>query len=321
MTKDRRRKAAIREQQRSTGCSYLEVRRQDTRLTASPPAADTAINPVERVNILPPLSNWTRPLYCRWWADLQEQHGPLIALHINQGEGWWELDDLAREVAGALQDQPADERGLWVHMWDLRYTVTKGGHLADIAAKLEEAGALSRLTVRSVPEASSCSHASCRRRRGEPPQARRPEAAARRAAGITHHGGTARLPFTPGLSLNEVMEKEPRLNYFGFGVYNERNTTTQQRQQKLQSGRDELRCREHHVIRVRDWLLGNIAPIKTPKVSSYGMKHMVEKAIGEYVANGELIAAALMAGYPTGRPHGPNAIFGMSQRDINRARG
>jgi hypothetical protein len=42
--------------------------------------------------------------------------------------------------------------------------------------------------------------------------------------------------------------------------------------------------------------------------------------IGQYVANGELIAAALMAGYPMSRPHGPNAQFGMSQRDVNRVR-
>jgi len=50
------------------------------------------------------------------------------------------------------------------------------------------------------------------------------------------------------------------------------------------------------------------------------MKHVVERAIGRYVANGELIAAALMAGYPMGPVAGSNTAFGMSQRDVNRVR-
>jgi hypothetical protein len=241
MTRNRRRKTAIREQQRSTGCSYLVARRQNTRPTVSPPAAAAATSPVERVNIRPPLSAWTRPLYCRWWANIEEQHGPLMALSISQGEGWGELDDLARAVAGALQNRPADERGLWIHMSGSRYIVTRRDHLVDIAAKLDQAGALSRLIVRSVPEAASCSHASCRRRRGESPTASRPASHPKLTA-----SGAAHLPFAPTLGLNEVLEREPRLNYFGFGVYNQRHKAAQERQQELQSGREELRRREHH---------------------------------------------------------------------------
>ena len=72
----------------------------------------------------------------------------------------------------------------------------------------------------------------------------------------------------------------------------------------------------------RRWLLANIAPIKTPTLDSYRMKHVVERAIGEYVTNGDLIAAALMAGYPMSRPHGPNepnAEFGTSKRATSAA--
>ena len=122
------------------------------------------------------------------------------------------------------------------------------------------------------------------------------------------------------LSLQEVMEKEPLLTGFGFGVFDQGRKSAEQRRHELQSGRDELRRQEDRVVRVRDWLLANVAPIKTPTVGSYGMKHIVEKAIGEYVTNGELIAAALMAGYPKGRLHGHNAEFGMSKRDVDRAR-
>jgi hypothetical protein len=51
------------------------------------------------------------------------------------------------------------------------------------------------------------------------------------------------------------------------------------------------------------------------------VKHLVEANCGipdHYVANGELIAAALMAGYPMRRDEDPNPLLGMSQRDLDR---
>jgi hypothetical protein len=148
--------------------------------------------------------------------------------------------------------------------------------------------------------------------RAESPATRGPASRRDRAA-----AGAATAPL---LSLYDVMAREPRLCGHGFGVFDARSKTTEQRRQRLQSERDDLRRRELMVIRVRDWLLANITPIKTPTAGSYGMKHVVEEAIGEYITNGELIAAALMAGYPMGRPYGPNADFGMSKRDVDAAR-
>lgn len=164
MTSNRRRKTETRAHQAAAGVPYLVARRQLTEQTplAAPPTAATA-----RVDILPPLQSWTRPYSCQWWATTSEQHGPLIALTISRGDRWWELDDMAREVAGALQDRPTAERGLWIGFG--RYTVTKREYLNGIVTALDSAGALSRLTVRSVPDAARCEHASCRRRRGEPP--------------------------------------------------------------------------------------------------------------------------------------------------------
>jgi hypothetical protein len=317
MTKNRRLKTEIRAQQISTGAPYLEARRQITDPAATPPAAIAGA--AERVTVQPPLTAWAVPKRCRWLADLQEQHGPLIALRISPGDGWWDLDDLAREVAGALQDRPSAERGFWLGYG--RYTITKREHLSGIAAKLDAAGALPRLTVRAMPNAATCTHASCRRRRGEPPSI------------ATHPGGRPESPATgpesrrdrstawaTDLSLDDVMAREPQLCDHGFGVFVDRSKTVEQRRQQLQSERDDLRRREAIVVRVRDWLLANIAPIKTPTAGSYGMKHVVEKAIGEYITNGELIAAAMMAGYPMSRPHGPNVDFGMSKRDVDAAR-
>jgi hypothetical protein len=102
MTKDRLRKAEIRAQKAITGLSYLATMRQ-----LSDPAAST---PATQVEVLPPLAAWARPTYCTYWGILTDEHGPLMALTIKRGTGWWDLDDMAREVAGASQDRPAAQR-------------------------------------------------------------------------------------------------------------------------------------------------------------------------------------------------------------------
>jgi AraC-like DNA-binding protein len=55
-----------------------------------------------------------------------------------------------------------------------------------------------------------------------------------------------------------------------------------------------------------------------PTADSHHMKHVVERALGEYVGNGELIAAALVAGYSFKHTEGPNVELGMSARDVRR---
>jgi len=307
MTSNRRRKAAIRARQAATGVPYMVARRQAT--GSIPVAATSAGEVAARVDVLPPLPGWTRPHSCQWWAETAKQHGPLIALVISQGDRWWELDDLAREVAGALQERPTEERGLWIGI-SRGYTVTKREHLDGIAAALDAAGALSRLTVRAVPDAARCEHASCRRRRGEPPIPGK----------VTSRPSTLRpvLVLGPALSLAEVMERHPQLNSFGIGVYGPRSKTPEQRQAELAAGRTALAGREATVLEIAAWLRENVAPIKTPTVGSYGMKHVVKRAIGKYVTNGEFIAAALIAGYAVKYTGGPNAVFGMSARDVKR---
>jgi hypothetical protein len=191
--------------------------------------------------------------------------------------------------------------------------VTKREYLDGIAAVLDAADALSRLTVRSVPDAAHCEHASCRRRRGEPPAPRAPRAVRSRS---DHRASGAVLG--PALSLAEVMDQHPQLNTFGLGVFAPLRKTAGQRAAELASGREELAEREAAVLEIAAWLRENIAPIKTPTFGSYTMKHVVEHAIGEYVTNGELIAAALVAGYPARLVPGPNPLFGMSARDVHR---
>jgi hypothetical protein len=90
---------------------------------------------------------------------------------------------------------------------------------------------------------------------------------------------------------------------------------------ELAGGRAALAFRERVVARVRDWLVKNVAAIATPGVSSsYGMKHVGERALDVYVSNEELIAAALLARYRTRRWGGPNALVAFSRRDEGRVR-
>ncbi|MGH3947502.1 MAG: hypothetical protein ACRDSE_00020 [Pseudonocardiaceae bacterium] len=305
MTSNRRHKAEIRARQAATGVPYMVARRQ---LTGSIPTSVSAGKVAARVDVLPPLSDWIRPRSCQWWAETAEKYGPLIALTISRGDGWWELDDRARKVAGALQDRPMEERGLWIIVG--RYTVTKREHLDGIAAALDAAGALSRLTVRAVPDAVRCEHASCRRRRGQAPVLGR----------VTSRPPSSRpgLTLGPTLSLAEVMERHPQLTSFGIGVYDPRCKTSEQRQAELAEERAVLAGREATVLEIAAWLRENVRPIKTPTVGSYGMKHVVERAIGKYVTNGEFIAAALMAGYAFKHTDGPNVLLGMNARDVKR---
>lgn len=89
-------------------------------------------------------------------------------------------------------------------------------------------------------------------------------------------------------------------------------------------GRVELRASADDVGEVTSWLLANIAPVRTinRNWTSYQHKHMVERVIGRYVANGELIAAAIIAGYPYRHESwdSPNVCFAMSSRSVRAAR-
>lgn len=122
--------------------------------------------------------------------------------------------------------------------------------------------------------------------------------------------------------LERVMAEHPQLTSFGIGIFNSQRKSWQERTAELQAGRDELASREQDVHEVAAWLRANIAPIKSPGISSYGLKHLVERQIDRYVSNGEAIAAALVVGYPHRyQRDSPNMAFGMSRRDYNRLRG
>jgi hypothetical protein len=302
VTKNRRTKIKARQQQAATGISYVEARRH---VDAPTPAA------ADKLTVLPPRAEWQRANHCSLWEKLQAEHGPLIALRIHQGPRWWELDDLARAAAGALQNRPPERRGLWLSV-SAGYDVTRREYLPGIAANLDRAGALDQLEVREIPDATGCSHATCRRRRGLPalPRIERP---------ATPSLEFEPLPLrAPTVTFAEVLEQHPTLNCDGFGFGY--GLSRHEQRQQIERHRQDLISRTEIVQQVHDWLVVNIAPIKTPNTGSYGLKHIAEDLLGKYIANGELITAALMAGYPMRHNHGPNALFAMSSRDVHRLR-
>jgi hypothetical protein len=111
-----------------------------------------------------------------------------------------------------------------------------------------------------------------------------------------------------------VIDRVPQLAYFGVGLYESPITS-----EKLRQGREQLLESSAICTKVCEWL----ASIKRSKTinrerNSYGLKHMAEQEIGEYVSNGVLIAAAIHSGFAY-RLDGdsPYMMFGMSERSLN----
>lgn len=117
--------------------------------------------------------------------------------------------------------------------------------------------------------------------------------------------------------LKTVMEKFPRLNSFGMGLYaNGNGLIRSEKIQQMKQNKESLLSRTEAICKIIEWL-SRINKIKTinTKHTSYRYKHIVENDIG-YITNGEFIAAAIIAGFkPAFTTHGPNASFNMSAKD------
>lgn len=119
--------------------------------------------------------------------------------------------------------------------------------------------------------------------------------------------------------LAAAMTLEPHLciNGFGAGSF---DVPLEARRARFAGWRLELRRSASHVAEIREWLESKVERRKTinPDYGSYGLKHLAERHLGAYVANGEFIAAAIIGGYTYRREEGtsPNATFGMSSRSL-----
>jgi len=113
--------------------------------------------------------------------------------------------------------------------------------------------------------------------------------------------------------LAALMLREPTLNWAGFGPGDFAKTRSE-RDAQFAQWRVELRESADHVAQLREWLVNNADPRKTvnDRAYSYKLKHLAEEELGSYVSNGEIIAAAILAGYSY-EDVGLNANFGISQ--------
>ena len=116
--------------------------------------------------------------------------------------------------------------------------------------------------------------------------------------------------------VEQVLAEHPLLHYAGYG-YGRCGCPD------ISMLRAEL-LTDHSVAtiaKVVDWLPGNFTPTRAIRREncSYGLKHVIERAIGEYVSNGQAIVALLLAGYKMGAPF-YNPFFAISDASVRRAR-
>jgi hypothetical protein len=118
------------------------------------------------------------------------------------------------------------------------------------------------------------------------------------------------------IDMDRVLEREPQLGDFGFGVWDPRSKTPEERIADLRLNRDLIRAPRSlaQFMAARGWLR-QFCKIKAlnRRGTSYGLKHDAEDDIG-YVTNGCFIAAAIAEGFTVRRsqPDSPNAWFNIS---------
>jgi len=123
--------------------------------------------------------------------------------------------------------------------------------------------------------------------------------------------------------IQDVLEKYPTLNYFGFGLYDEDSRKREKEfseevyQKNLQEQRQELLNAFKQIEYVVNWL-SDVDKIKSfnKKRTSYGLKDLAENsAPNQYISNGSFIVGATLAGFNIEIVK-PNAIFNMSEKSL-----
>jgi hypothetical protein len=115
--------------------------------------------------------------------------------------------------------------------------------------------------------------------------------------------------------MTAILEREPQLGDFDFGIFDSRNKTPEQREAELREGRDKIiepRSLEQFEA-ARGWLRRfDKIKVLNKRGTSYGLKHVAAHDIG-YVTNGVFIAAAIAEGFTVERV-GPNAWLNISTK-------
>jgi hypothetical protein len=112
-------------------------------------------------------------------------------------------------------------------------------------------------------------------------------------------------------SLHDVLNAYTELTYFGFGKLN--GFGKPWTDVEFLNERRCLQKASEEVDAVREWIKRRCCQRKTYnlRVSSYGLKHSVERDVNRYISNGSCIAAFILEGYRVKQPEGwgPNCVF------------
>lgn len=117
-----------------------------------------------------------------------------------------------------------------------------------------------------------------------------------------------------------AMQKFPTLTSDGIGVFERSYVNAPPTNlPQLKVGRQRLLKHSNSIVAIREWIRGNIRPIKNINWSaqSYPIKGLAERALGYYISSGELIAASILEGYECELCGGLHVAMNMSKRSLN----
>lgn len=122
-------------------------------------------------------------------------------------------------------------------------------------------------------------------------------------------------------SVQAVLDAHPLLTVEGYGHPRRGRVTPEERAEAHRNNRAAL-TGAHSAAEVQasvDWL-ATLTPRKTATdgPSSYGLKHIMERATGTYVTNGAFITAALLLGLPV-LLDDLNPAIGVTRRSVEAA--
>jgi hypothetical protein len=136
-----------------------------------------------------------------------------------------------------------------------------------------------------------------------------------RPAGLAHETMNPAILAEAAAAMDSVLDQQPDLGDFGFGVHDLRRKSNTQYVEELQQERNDIRkpFALASFVKTREWLSRHGKLKKVNKSgSSYGLKHVVENDIG-YITNGVFIAAAIAEGFRVVRiEDSPNAWLNIS---------
>lgn len=120
--------------------------------------------------------------------------------------------------------------------------------------------------------------------------------------------------------IKRVIEKEPSLTSFGFGVFGDYHPE-KSASGEFEKSRATLLAASKRCTQICDWLSDiEQTPAHVKELGSYDLKHAIEQTLpSPYCSNEECICAAIHMGFAYEKD-GPNAYFNMLEASVRAKR-